>query len=95
MTEVAFKRRFKRAVKSAIKCLDHPRGSYQITLLNNGPFHIEGVREKEIRKIRVVLDEIRHSDITAVTAQKLPRVCTKEIWCKRQSSQGFVVREIQ
>lgn len=94
MSDIAVKRRFSRAVRSAIKCLDHPKGSYQITLLNNGPFHIEGVREKEIRKIRVVLGEITSSDVIAVTASKLPGICTKEIWCKRSEGQGFSIREV-
>ena len=59
-------------------------GSYQIILPNNGPFHIEAIREKEIRKIQIVVDEITPADIKKVEDFKLPRVCIKEILSKKK-----------
>jgi len=52
MSDFAIKQRLNRAIKSAIKLLDQPPGSYEIILLNNHVFHIEAIRKKEIRKIR-------------------------------------------
>jgi hypothetical protein len=89
LSEEGIKQRLNRAIKSAIRCLDNPKGSYQIILLNNGPFHIEAIREKEIRKIRVVLDKIGTADEKIIQEFKLPLICTKEIWCKKHNERGF------
>ena len=94
MSDFAIKQRLNRAIKSAIKLLDQPPGSYEIILLNNHVFHIEAIRKKEIRKIRVVLDKITEEDIKKVKRFSLPEICTKEIWCKIQRQRGFKTLEI-
>jgi hypothetical protein len=95
MSEAAVKQRFNRAVRSAMRCIDQPKGSYSLVLLNNGPFHFEAVREREIRKIRIVLDKITAQDERAVRDIKLPGICTKEIWCKKQNERGYGKKEIR
>jgi len=94
MSDFAIKQRLNRAIKSAIKLLDQPPGSYEIILLNNHVFHIEAIRKKEIRKIRIVLDEITEEDKELVAKVNLPIVCTKEIWCKERNSREFKIVEI-
>jgi hypothetical protein len=93
MSEAAVKQRFNRAVRSAMRCIDQPKGSYTLVLLTNGPFHFEAVREREIRKVRIVLDKISAQDERAVRDIRLPGICTKEIWCKKQGNRGFEKRE--
>lgn len=95
MSEAAVKQRFSRAVRSAMRCVDQPKGSYALVLLNNGPFHFEAVREREIRKIRIVLDKITAQDERAVRDIRLPGICTKEIWCKKQRERGYEKMEIR
>ncbi len=94
MSEAAEKQRFNRAVRSAMRCIDQPRGSYTLALLSNGPFHFEAVREREIRKVRIVLGDITTQDERSVRATKLPPICTREIWCKRRDVRGFVIKEL-
>ena len=94
MSDFAIKQRLNRAIKSAIKLLDQPPGSYEIILLNNHVFHIEAIRKKEIRKIRVVLDEITEEDEKMVREFSLPEICTKEIWCKKENERGFVTEVV-
>ncbi len=89
MAEEAIKQRLNRAIKAAARCLDQPTGSYQVILLNNGPFHIEAIREKEIRKIRVVLEKISSTDEKIIREVKLPGICTKEIWCRKSVQRRF------
>ena len=94
MSEAAVKQRFNRAVRSAMRCIDQPKGSYTLGLLNNGPFHFEAVREREIRKVRIVLDRITPQDERVVRDIRLPGICTREIWCKKQNERGFDRREL-
>ena len=94
MSDFAIKQRLNRAIKSAIKLLDQPPGSYEIILLNNHVFHIEAIRKKEIRKIRVVLDEITEEDEKMVREFSLPEICTKEIWVKREGGRDFMIKVI-
>ena len=95
MSDFAIKQRLNRAIKSAIKLLDQPPGSYEIILLNNHVFHIEAIRKKEIRKIRIVLDEITEEDEKMVREFSLPEICTKEIWVKESTNRLFKVIEIR
>ena len=90
----AFKQRHKRAVDRAIFLLERPPAGYQIISLNHPIFHIEAGREKEIRKIRIVLDQIRLEDINMVREFRFPNVVTKEIWCKKFKSQQFDTKEV-
>ena len=90
----SFKQRHKRAVDRAIFLLERPPAGYRVISLNHHIFHIEAVREKEIRKIRIVLDQVLPEDISMVREFKFPDVVTKEIWCKGFKSQQFDTKEV-
>jgi len=95
MSEEAVKRELNSAVKSAIKILDRPKGSRKITILDGNPFHIEDMRKKEVRRIRIVLNEIKEDDIKIVENIQVPDVIfTKVIWCKRPGKLNFIEKEI-
>ena len=96
MSEEAVKQRLYRAINSAINLLDRPEGTYRIIRLDGNPFHIEALRPKEIRKIRIVLDEIQSGDMNMVSNyDKMPDIITREIWCKRFKHGDFEVREVK
>jgi len=90
----SFKQRHNRAVKAAVKYLSKPYGGYKIIILDGKVFHLEAIRVKEIRKIRIALDEITKEDEKIVKEFKLPDICTKEIWCKKIKERAFEIREI-
>ncbi len=96
MTEEAIKQRINRAVKAAIKMLGKPPGHGHIIEIknSNSPFHIEYIREKEIRKIRITVDQITDEDIKIMKEFKLPINCTKEIWCKKANERDFEYMEV-
>ncbi len=88
------KKRLARAIRRAADVLTH--SDYRVTILRqDGVFSLEAMRKREIRKIRVVLDEILEPEERQVRACRLPDVCTKEIWCKRLNDQDFLIREIR
>ena len=59
------------------------------------PFHIEYIRRKEIRKIRITLGVISPSDEKLCRQFTLPgTLFTKEIWCRHHAVHGFDKREI-
>jgi len=86
-------KRLSRAVKRAADVLIN--SNYRVTLLQGEVFNLEALREREIRKIRVVVDSINHDDEQKVKAFRLPGICTKEIWCKRYNTRSFKVREYE
>lgn len=87
------KKRTTRAVKRAADILVN--SNYSVTFLQGEVFNLEAMREREIRKIRVVLDAIKHDDEQKVRAFRLPGICTKEIWCKRLNESAFFIKEIR
>jgi len=93
MADLAIKKRLNRAVKSAASLLDRPEYG-KVIILDNHVFHIEAIRDKEIRKIRITLDEITDNDINLVKKFELPEICTKEIWCKKRYQKNFVIKKI-
>jgi len=93
MAEEAKKKRIRRAIRAAMERLNNPPGSWDITILDNHVFHLEAVRLREIRKIRIVLDKITPQDEQLVEQRELPDICTKEIWC-RSSDGRFSVKKI-
>jgi len=93
MPEEAIKKRTRRAIRAAMEDLNNPPGSWDLTILDNHVFHLEAVRPREIRKIRIVLDKITARDVELVKERELPEVCTKEIWC-RSVSGGFSIKKI-
>lgn len=81
MSEESKKKRMKRAIQAAFDILSYPEGNYDtIYKLRSKEFHLEAIRKHEIRKIRIVLDEIKKEDEKAIFAVILPSNCTKEIW---------------
>ena len=83
MAQEAIKRRLNRAIRAAIKNIDTPKGRYSICILPGNPFHIEACKKNEIRKIRIVIDEITPEDEKVVKDFILPEtLCSKEIWCR-------------
>ena len=82
MSDSTTQRRLGRAKERATTILVDT--GHDIIPSDNSTFCILGVREKEIRMIRVVVDEITDNDIEAVLDfHRRPGICTKEIWCKK------------
>jgi len=92
MTEYALKHRFYRARKSARNILI--QSQHKVNYLDDPVFHIEAIREKEIRKIRIVFDEIKKEDIEEMRDYKLPLICTKEIWLRKPGEKKFIVKTL-
>lgn len=84
--------RFYRARKSARNIL--VKSQHLVNYLDDPIFHIEAIREKEIRKIRIVFDKIREEDIEIMRNYKLPSICTKEIWLRRLGEKKFIVKSL-
>jgi hypothetical protein len=93
IAEKTEKKRLTRAVKRAADVLVN--SNYRVTLLQGEVFNLEALREREIRRIRVVLDAINQDDEQRLRAFRLPGICTKEIWCKRHNEPAFLIREIR
>ena len=93
MADSAVKKRRARAVKRAADILIG--SNYIVTFLQSEVFNLEAMREREIRKIRVVIDAIGYDDESKVKSLRVPAFCTKETWCKRFKEAGFRVREIR
>jgi hypothetical protein len=93
MAEKTEKKRLTRAVKRAADVLVN--SNYRVTLLQGEVFNLEALREREIRRIRVVLDAINQDDEQRLRAFRLPGICTKEIWRKRHNEPAFLIREIR
>ena len=95
MSEETVKRELNSAVRSAVKILSRPQGSCTITILDGNPFHIESISRKEVKRIRIVLNEVVEGDIKLVEKFQLPdRIFTKVIWCKKPGKLNFVEEEI-
>lgn len=92
MAEEAIKQKLYRAKKRISDILE--RSGYTVMVLDNHIFHLEAIREKEIRKIRVAIDEIRKEDEDLVRNCELPIICTKEIWCKKSGGRHFEIKKI-
>lgn len=93
MSDFAVKKRLKRAIEAAKEILENPILGCTVICLNNHVFHLEAIREKEIRKIRITFDEITDEDIRIVKEIKLPEICTKEIWCRKEGK-NFDVKKV-
>ena len=93
MAKEATKQRFYRAKKRIARILK--QSDYTIMFLDNPTFHIEAIRDKETRKIRIVFDEIKEEDIEEVRNYELPSMYTKEIWLKIQGEKKFLVKSIK
>jgi len=87
------KQKFYRAKKRVIRILE--QSGYKVMRLDNYIFHLEAIRDKEIRKIRIVFDEIKEKDIEEIRSYDLPQICTKEIWLKKSDEKKFIVKTIK
>ena len=95
MSEEKVKRELSEAIKGAVKLLDNPKGSCEIIILDGKVFHIEAIRDKEVRKIRITIDEIKDGDREKVRNLGLPSIIfTKEIWCKKEGRLKFEIEKI-
>jgi len=92
MAEHALKHRFYRARKNIKNIL--VQSHYKVNYLDDPVFHIEAIREKEIRKIRIVFDEIKEDDIERMRSYDLPSICTKELWLRKQHEKKFIVKTL-
>ena len=94
MADEAVIKRLNRAKGAAISVLKDAK--FRIIPSDNSEFCILGVRKKEIRLIRVVVDEITAQDIKIVEDfDSLPAgICTKEIWCREEGQKKFNIKEI-
>ncbi len=93
MSDQTLNRRLARAIKRAADVL--VGSNYSVSYIQGEIFNLEAVREREIRKIRVVIDVIDQDDVRKVRSQDLPMICAKEIWCKRLNEPNFQIREIK
>ena len=93
MTDEAIIRRLNRAKSAAISILEE--AEYEIIPSDNSKFCILGMRRKEIRMIRVVIDEITANDVKIIEGSDPPGVCTKEIWCREEGKKKFKIKEIE
>lgn len=92
MTDDPKKKRLAKAVRRASDVL--VSSNYSVTVLHGEVFNLEALREREIRKIRVVIDAFTPDDERKVKAIRVPGICTKEIWCKRLNEPFFLIKEI-
>ena len=92
MSEEAIVKRLNRAKKAASESLI--KTGYKIIPSDNSEFCILGVRKREVRLIRVVVDKITSRDVEIVEGFELPGICTKEIWCRKLDKQDFEIKEI-
>ena len=88
----AVKRRMNRAIKAASNILD--MADYNVRILDGNPFHIEAIRKKEIRNIRIILDKPSKKDIALIEDFELPDACSKEVWCKQGNLKKFNILKI-
>ena len=94
MSDEAIIKRLNRAKSAAISILTE--AEFKIIPLDNKDFCILGVRKKEIRMIRVVIDEITANDIKIIKDFDVPPgICTKEIWCREEGKRKFEMKEIE
>ena len=92
MAEEAVVKRLNTAKEAAIQNLKDTK--HRIIPSDNSEFCILGVRKKEIRMIRIVIDEITTNDIKIVKDFDPPGICTKEIWCRKKGEKKFEIIEI-
>jgi hypothetical protein len=85
------KQRQRYAKKKVIKLLNN--AGYEAFSIDNGIFTIQAEREKEIRKIKVVLNEINDRERNLVKNSNPPQICTKEIWIVRKDILGKLIFE--
>jgi len=63
---------------------------YQVESLNNSVYHLQAIRQKEMRRIHIVLDSIR-PDFPRLLESSPPllSICTREVWLIRKGAREF------
>ncbi len=85
---LAVKKRIGRAKQAAFKALRDVQ--YDVIPSDNRIFCLVASRDKEIRLIRVVIDECSPRDIESIREFRAPSAaCTKEVWIRRPDNSGF------
>ena len=95
MSDPSYLRRLSRAKEAATEKLKETR--CKIVPSDNSEVCFLAVRKKEIRMIRVVVDEITAEDIKLLQGfdDYVPTgICTKEIWCKKEGQRKFLIQEV-
>ncbi len=92
MTEETIKRRLFRAKRRAKQVLE--TANYNIIPSDNSTFCILAVRKREVRMIRIVIDDITPHDRAMIQRWEHPGICSKEIWCKKMGDKNFEIEEI-
>ena len=93
MPEESVKKRLRYAKGKAEEILK--KSNHKIIPSDNSIFCILAVRKKEIRLIRVVVDDITGVDEMLVKEFDHHEICTKEIWCRKYNKQDFEIMEIE
>lgn len=94
MADEAIKKRVSRAKQSALDVLE--RAKYDVIPSDNRIFCLIASRDKEVRWIKVVVDECTEFEISCVRDFKTPfSTCTKEVWVKKSDDAGFEIMEIR
>ncbi len=92
MNDFAIKKRLTRAKEKAK--IDLAKNGYKIILSDNKIFCFLAVRKKEIRMVKVVVDDISEEEIRIIREFESPVNCTKEIWYRAPHQKDFEIREI-
>jgi len=90
MPDEKIKRRLARAKTRAAEILQQT--GYNTIVSDNNIFCVVGSRRKEVRFIRVVIDNITARDIE--TVKDFRTSGTKEIWCKQPNDSSFKIEEV-
>lgn len=92
MSDCNTKKRLARAKKRAITILE--RAGYSVIPSDNGKFCLIGIRGREARLIKVVIDYISENDIKIIKEFPISDIYTKEIWLKRRNDPNFEIKEV-
>ena len=92
MSDCNTKKRLARAKKRAITILE--RAGYSVIPSDNGKFCLIGIRGREARLIKVVIDMIKDEEIKALKEFPISEIYTKEIWIKKKDCPSFEIKEI-
>jgi len=93
MSDCKTKKRLARAKKRAITILE--RAGYSIIPSDNKKFCFIGIREKETRLIKVVIDDLSEHDIKIINNFPVKGgIYTKEIWIKKKNQSDFKIIKV-
>jgi len=91
MPQEPIKKRICRAKAKATRLLQST--GYRVIKSDNETFCVIATRRREVRFIRVVVDDISAKDREAVRKVDLPGDCAREIYCLKGCA--FIIEEIE